>query len=254
MRANIEPHALTEGAALSALTAVERGRLDHIARCIPPMHSTGGEPVVTPVGLRGRPLLRRWVTVVATAEALGFAIPAIVGATTASAPASVAVPALLAAGAFEGMALGLGQAFVLRRAIPHLSAMRWAVATAVASMLAYALGLLPSSVAWDWPTPVTMAAAGVLGLLILLTIGSSQWLVLREHLPGASRWILITASAWLAGLVVFIGFSTPLWHEGQALLTTIAIGVFGGLLMAIVTALVTGVGLVRMLSSRGRIA
>jgi len=249
MRARVKLHALSEHAALAALSAMERGRLDHIARSIPSEHSAvPGLPEMT-AGLRGRPLLRRWVMVVAAAEALGFVVPAIVGATTASAPSSVVVPALIAAGLFEGTVLGIGQALVLRRAIPSLSMLRWVFATAVGAMLAYALGILPSSLGGDWSRSVIIAGAIALGVLILVIIGGTQWLVLRRHVDDAYRWILITATAWLLGLGVFLGVSTPLWQEGQSRVAAIGVGVFGGLLMAGVTALITGLGLVKMLSS-----
>jgi hypothetical protein len=177
-------------------------------------------------------------------------MPAVVGAATASSPRAVVVPALLAAGLFEGTLLGIGQASVLRRAIPDLPARRWVVATAAGAMLAYILGLLlPSTPAMDWPPAVGIAVGSVLGVLILLTIGGSQWLVLRRHLHRADRWILITAVAWFGGLAVFLGFSTPLWQEGQPLSVTIGIGILGGLLMAGVTAWISGVGLVRMLAA-----
>lgn len=252
MRARTQPHELSEPAAFAALTAIERGRLEHIARSIPE-HATGAEPQVVAVGLRGRPLLRRWVTVVAATEAIGFALPAIVGASTTTAPASVVVPALVAAGLFEGTVLGFGQALVLRRAIPDFSTLQWVLATAVGAMLGYTLGLLPSTLATDWPPAMTVAGAGVLGVLILVTIGGTQWLVLRRHLHRAYRWILITAAAWFVGMAVFLGFSTPLWQEGQPLGTTIGVGIIGGLLMAAVTTWVTGVGLVRLLAADDRI-
>ena len=44
MRARVKPHALSEHAAWAALTALERGRLAHIARSVPPEHSAAAEP------------------------------------------------------------------------------------------------------------------------------------------------------------------------------------------------------------------
>jgi hypothetical protein len=253
MRARVKPHALSEHAAFVALTAMERGRLDHIARSIPPEHAAVPERPATLAALRGRPLLLRWVLVVTGAEALGFAAPAVVGAATASSASSVVVPALLAAGLIEGTFLGAGQAMVLRRAVPDVSPRRWVLATAVGAMLAYALGLLPSSLGGDWSPAATVAGSIVLGVLIVTTIGGTQWLVLRRHLDGAYRWILITAAAWMLGLAAFVGFSTPLWHDGQSPIAVVGVGVVGGLLMALVTAGITGFGLTRMLSKDDRI-
>ncbi|WP_164842806.1 hypothetical protein [Actinoplanes solisilvae] len=48
-------------------------------------------------------------------------------------------------------------------------------------------------------------------------------------------------------MAVFLGFATPLWHPGQPLALTVAIGAAGGLLMAAVTSAVTGLALRRLL-------
>ncbi|WP_205650659.1 hypothetical protein [Actinoplanes solisilvae] len=74
--------------------------------------------------LRAGRLFRRWFVTVTAGEFLGFVAPATVGALTRDAPAAVGVGAVLAAGAVEGMMLGLAQATVLRRALPRLPARR----------------------------------------------------------------------------------------------------------------------------------
>lgn len=126
--------------------------------------------------LRGRPLTWAWIRTVTAAELVGFAVPATVGAVTVGVHPAVAVPALLAAGAIEGGMLGLGQATVLRRALPELPRRRWIAATAVAAVVAYAIGLLPStfhdSVA-SWPPALLVALAALLGAGLLATIGSA---------------------------------------------------------------------------------
>ncbi|NUT34375.1 MAG: hypothetical protein HOV79_15000 [Hamadaea sp.] len=195
-----------------------------------------------------RGLWRSWVVWVTLGEALGFCAPALVGAATASEPAAVSVPGLLAAGAIEGMALGAAQAHVLRGAVPGLPGRQWIAATATAAVVAYAIGLAPSTVGFTalpgW-AQIPLGAAGGLGLL--LSIGVAQWLVLRRFVPGAAHWIWITAVAWLAGLAVFLTIATPLWHEGQALSVTILVGIAAGLIMAATVAAVTGRGLVWLL-------
>lgn len=224
--------------------------LDRGAR--PAQASPPAEPV-----LRGRPLVRRWFLTVTAAEFTGFAVPAAVGALTASARPALALPALLAAGAIEGGLLGLGQALVLRRALPALRRRRWVIATATAAVLAYAIGLAPSTFATSigtWPVALAVAAAAVLGSALLASIGTAQWLVLRDHVPRARRWIATTAAAWLVGLGVFMGFTMPLWHAGQPIALTIAIGMAGGLLMAATTAAITGIALRRLLERADRAA
>ena len=201
--------------------------------------------------LRGRDLARTWFRTVTAAEFAGFAVPATVAVLTAHTPVPVAVAAVLGAGAVEGALLGWGQAHVLHRAIPAIAARRWIAATSVAAVIAYALGLTPSTFAATvraWPPLLTAGAALVIGTALLATIGTAQWLILRHHVDHAGRWILTTALAWLAGLAVFLGFAMPLWHTGQPTALIIGIGVAGGLLMATTTALLTGAALRRLLS------
>jgi hypothetical protein len=172
------------------------------------------------------------------------------GAVTANAGAGVSVPALLAAGTVEGCLLGWGQVTVLRRALPDVRRRAWIVATAVAALLAYAIGLVPSTVAGStssWPLPVVVVGTVLLGTGLLGSIGTAQWLVLRRHVAGAHRWVGTTALAWLVGLGVFLGFAMPLWQPGQPVSLIIVIGIGGGLLMAATTALITGLALRRLL-------
>ena len=199
--------------------------------------------------LRGKRLWIRWFVVVTLGEFLGFSVPAVTGALTAHAPAAVAVPAVLAAGAVEGTLLGAAQASVLRRAVPGAGTRRWVGATASAAVFAYAIGLLPSTVGGrlpHLPPALLVAAAAVLGAALLLSIGTAQWLVLRRVVPGSASWIGTTALAWTTGLAVFCGFAMPLWHPGQSVPAVAAIGMAGGLLLAAATSAITGLGLFRL--------
>ncbi|WP_433728057.1 hypothetical protein ACQP2Y_13985 [Actinoplanes sp. CA-051413] len=207
-------------------------------------------PALARPALRGPRLVRSWFLTVTAAEFLGFAVAACAGAVTADAAAGVSVPALLAAGALEGGMLGWGQVTVLRRALPGVGRRQWIVATAVAAMIAYAIGLVPSTLAGSigsWPVALVVPGAVLLGAALLASIGTAQWLILRRHVTGALRWIGTTALAWLVGLGVFLGFAMPLWQPGQPLALTIAIGVGGGLLMAATSSLITGMALRHML-------
>jgi hypothetical protein len=200
--------------------------------------------------LRGTRLVRSWFWTVTAAEFVGFAVAACAGAVTANAAAGVTVPALLAAGAVEGGMLGWGQVSVLRRALPGVGRRHWIMATAVAAMLAYLIGLVPSTLAGSvgsWPLAIVVPGAVLLGAALLGSIGTAQWLILRRHVTGALGWIGTTALAWLIGLGVFLGFAMPLWQPGQPLALTIVIGVGGGLLMAATTSLITGGALRRLL-------
>jgi hypothetical protein len=199
--------------------------------------------------LRGRALWRAWFAAVTVAEFVGFAVPATVGALTVSTSPWLAVPALLAAGAVEGAMLGGGQAAVLRQAVAGLPARWWVAATTAGAVLAYAIGMAPSTFgAANWPAAAFVALAVPGGAALLLSIGVAQWLVLRRHIPRAGRWIVATAAAWIVGLVVFLAFAMPLWQPGQPTVLVIAIGAVGGLLMAATVAAVTGTALRRILA------
>lgn len=195
-----------------------------------------------------RELWLRWVGNVTVGECAGFAVPAVVGALTAHAASTVTVPLLVLAGAVEGALLGWFQARVLRDVLPGLPAARWTAVTAAAAALAWLVGLLPA-VAGDrlsgLPPAVLVPLAAVAAVVLLGSIGTAQWTVLRAHVPRAGRWIWGTAAAWLAALGVFSAVTMPLWQPGQGVVTVALIGVLGGLLMAATVAALTGLLVVR---------
>ncbi len=190
-----------------------------------------------PGPLTGARLFRTWLAIVTVAEVVGFAVPALCGALSATAPLGVAMPVVVLGGVAEGAMLGSGQAIVLRRAIDNFPARRWIGYTSAGAAFAYVLGMLPAAVGGSW------VVATMIALPLLLSIGAAQWLVLRDLVPWARHWIAATAGAWLAGLTVFLAFATPLWQPGQPLTLTILVGLGGGLLMAATVAAVTGLAL-----------
>ncbi|MEQ6902936.1 hypothetical protein [Nocardioides sp. YIM 152588] len=201
-----------------------------------------------------RTFLRLWIALVTLTEALGFAVPAVVGAALADAAWPVVLAALLAAGAVEGTLLGAGQATVLRRLLPGLDPGRWTRLTALAAVVAYALGMAPSTWAsplFEEPSGAAWAAAGIGGVLLLASIGGAQWLELRLHLRRAWRWVVATAVAWLVALGAFLLIATPLWRPGQSLPVAVLVGVVAGVVMAAVQATVTGLAMDRMVARGG---
>jgi hypothetical protein len=191
--------------------------------------------------------LRRWVTTVTAAEAVGFLVPAsafAVGSLRGLDPWS-RYALVVAAGLGEGALLGVGQALALRRSGIPVRAAAWVAATALAAAVAWSIGMLP----WTLPvgsSPATFVAVGVGGLVLLLSIPTAQWPLLRPHVPRAWRWIPLNVAAWAAGLGWTLAPS-PVIDESTpagALAVTFAAG---GLLMAVTVAIVTGLGLRRML-------
>jgi hypothetical protein len=198
---------------------------------------------------------RRWFVWTTAGEAAGFALPALVGATTWDAPGGVALVALVAAGAVEGAVLGSAQVHVLGPAVPALRRTAWVGATAAGAAFAYAVAMTPSALGerLDSAPGWLLVGLGTLGgLLLLASIGTAQWLVLRRAVPRSASWVLATALAWLAGLAVFLAVASPLWHEGQALAVTVLVGLGAGLLMAATAAAVTGAAMSRLLTARSR--
>ena len=101
--------------------------------------------------------LRRWVASVTLAEAAGFAIPAMVGGILSllAAPAGVVYPAMVLAGACEGVLLGFGQSIGFGPAIPRTP---WILATAAGAAAAWSIGMLPSSLGGiDFGSPWVMS-------------------------------------------------------------------------------------------------
>lgn len=200
-----------------------------------------------------RELLRRWVLWTTVGEVAGFTAPALAGVLTVQARPLSAWAALVLAGMVEGAALGWAQSRVLQPLLPQLNGGRFTALTSAAAMVAYAVGMAPSSLGDRLPEAPRWAlvSSGVVGGVVLLaSIGTAQWLELRRVLPRSSRWIGTTAMAWTLGLATFLAVATPLWREGQAAPVRVAIGVGAAFAMAVVVALVTGAALVRLVGRR----
>lgn len=153
---------------------------------------------------------------------------------------------LCAAGAVEGLLLGLGQAL----AWPvRLNVRRYALLTSVGAALAWAsimgvvqLGSVPSV-----PAPVVAVCGVLAGLIALASVGCAQWLELRRRVARAHRFIGWTALAWLVALPISFAPS-PFVDETTPLGWVVALWSASGLLMAFVMALITWKGVGSILS------
>jgi hypothetical protein len=183
-------------------------------------------------------LYSRWIAANGLAEAAGLGTTMILGRAMAPAlgrEADVTAILLAAAAAvilgilLEGVVVGGAQAWVLRGALPDLSAAGWIRATMIGAGLAWLLGMVPSTMAALMVSPPPSGAvpggdfssAAQYGLAVLLgavtgpVLGLAQWLVLRPHVPRASRWILANAVAWALGMaVIFVGMDQVPWSRG----------------------------------------
>jgi hypothetical protein len=191
---------------------------------------------------------RRWWAYTTAAECLGFAVPALVGLTAwrlGFAPLPFFL-ALVIAGIAEGAVLGVGQQRALGRVLP-VGAWRWPAWTAVGAGIAWAIGMLPSTLI-DVGVPVWIALTifAPLAPVLLLSIGTAQWVVLRHHLPLAAWWIPANAAAWLIALPpTFI--APALVPDGASLGILVAAWLTAGLVMAATVAALTGLAMVWLL-------
>jgi hypothetical protein len=198
----------------------------------------------------------RWTLITSVGEFLGFAVPALVGAAAATTFGSANTlsanltfaAVMIGAGAGEGALLGLSQWVALRPYLPRLQAWDWVKATIAGAMVAWAIGMLPSTLGDPTllPTPVLILGALILGPILLCSIGFAQYQVLRHHRPHARWWIAATALAWLCGLVVvFAGIA--LIPDNASPLQIALLSSLAGLGMGTVAAGVSGVALVWLL-------
>jgi hypothetical protein len=160
-----------------------------------------------------------------TTFAIGRALsPALESRPGAAAAILVALSAILLGIVLEGVLVGAAQEHVLRRQLPGLRPRSWVLATAAGAGLAWALGMIPSTVvaltssaqeSAPMPEPAPLVQYGLaiaLGLVTGPLLGAAQWTVLRRVLPRAGWWLGANALAWAAGmLVIFAGMDRVPW-------------------------------------------
>ena len=167
-----------------------------------------------------------WIAANAVGEALGLGAVFAVGRIFFSQmgepeglPGRIGVAALaVVLGAFEGAVVGFAQGTVLERRLPGLSRQSWTWATTLGAMLAWALGMLPSTLfaggadtGGEAAGPqisqaLTYLLAALLGAVAGPLLAWTQVLVLRRHSPHSWIWIPANSLAWALGMpVIFLG-------------------------------------------------
>lgn len=166
----------------------------------------------------------RWVAANAIGELVGLGVVAGIGLLLfrqfadpqSWQQAALVAVAFVGLGAFEGFAVGLAQAAVLRRLVPAVRG--WVGATVIGAMVAWVVGMLPSTLArmlgpaGDAPVPepplwlVLLLSAG-LGAVAGPVLAAFQWRSLRRALrTRAWVWLPANAAAWSLGMpVIFLG-------------------------------------------------
>jgi len=196
-----------------------------------------------PAGVDTRRFFRRWVGWTTLGESAGFAVAAVAGVVVATREVTgVGVLALLlGAGAVEGALLGVGQVLALRT-LPLARSMlwRWPPLTALAAVVAWSIGMLPSSLpGLDWSSPSVWTVAGLLGLVLLASIPAAQLIVLRHAVRRSWRWLPANAAGWLLGIGWTLAVS-PLVNATTPLPQLVAWYAASGVLMASTVAVATG--------------
>ncbi|MEV2225934.1 hypothetical protein AB0E01_39595 [Nocardia vinacea] len=186
---------------------------------------------------------RRWFMACAGGGSIGFAMPALVSATM---PDVVALPI---AGAIAGIVLGGFQAVALRSLLTGFGMRDWVLATAAGTPLASTVvSIFLRNGQWlaDASTSVQASLAVAGALVLVFALGIAQWTVLRRWTERAVPWIVADAVGWTAGLVVLGLITVPLRQPVPAA----AIELLAGLVLALVSAAVTGAFLGYVLEPR----
>jgi hypothetical protein len=183
---------------------------------------------------------RRWVACTIAGEAAGFTVAAALAATQdLSHMPEFAI--LLGVGALEGALLGRGQAMAMSRLqLPTAILRLWPVATSVAAVMAWSIGLIPGSLhRMGWSSWSSWLLAALLVLVLLASIPTAQFMLLRTALPTAGRWVRFNAVAWMLGLSWT--FAPPaLVTPDTPVVSEIGVYAIAGILMATTVAIVTG--------------
>ena len=95
----------------------------------------------------------------------------------------------------------------------------------------------------------TVVLCAVGGLLLLLSVPVGQYLILRRHLHGAWRWIPWNMLAWSIGLLWTLAPS-PFIDEQTPVAVLATAYALAGLGMATTLALISGLGLRRLLATQ----
>ena len=191
---------------------------------------------------------QRWVVANALGELIGLGTVAAVGFLIfqrADEPSGVVQAVAFAAafillGAFEGLVIGVAQRQVLRTVLPSVRG--WVLSTVVGAMVAWAVGMVPSTVAnflhpgdtaapasFEPPLAVTLLLAAGLGAVAGPLLAVFQWLSLRRFLvAGAWLWLPANAAAWALGMpVIFLGAqANELTSSTAAIVSLVALAIF----------------------------
>ncbi|HJV12960.1 MAG TPA: hypothetical protein VJ625_03630 [Propionibacteriaceae bacterium] len=184
--------------------------------------------------------IRRWVACTVVGEAAGFTVAAAIAATQDLSHAPE-VAFLLLVGALEGALLGKAQSMTMTRLqLPAPITRLWPLATSVAALVAWSIGLIPASLERiSWSSWTAWILAAVLVLVLLASIPTAQFMLLRTTVPTAGRWVRFNIVAWMLGLSwTFV--PPALVRPETPVISEVGVYFIAGVLMASTVALITG--------------
>lgn len=185
--------------------------------------------------------LAQWMLRLTLAEALGIAVVASTYGALDRGLIGPDAPFVLAAGAWEGLCLGLAQASLLVRRGASLPL--WTGLTILGAVAGYALSLPVAAGAdpgaADPPFWLILLAGAGLGLGMGVLMGLVQSPALPSDLPRR-RWVIANALGWIPAMSVIIAGAASVpadWPLGLIALTGAVSGALAGAAVALVTGL-----------------
>lgn len=192
--------------------------------------------------MRTNSFWRRWVLANAGGELVGLGTAALVawifiasrGVQETLLQHILFALAMIAVGAFEGAMVGTAQAWALRSRLPELPWWPWVQATILGALVAWVLGMLPSTImaagtessgqpATEPGAAVQYGLAALLGAIGGPILALFQWRVLRHYLTGASGWLAANAAAWALGMpLVFLAADAAMASASRTMQVTAA--------------------------------
>lgn len=177
---------------------------------------------------------RTWILACTLAEAVGIAGVAVLfaGASRGVLPSA---PAILGAGVWEGLCLGLAQALVLRRS--GLPVLPWVIVTMIIAVAGYSASLAfgaggpdPAQPLPDPPLLLLIAGAATMGAGMGVLMGAAQGMIARGILSLAG-WVRGNALGWTPAMVAIFLPATLIgadWTLGKVAIAGAASGALAG--------------------------
>ncbi|MBS1812129.1 MAG: hypothetical protein JST84_28455 [Acidobacteria bacterium] len=189
-------------------------------------------------------LYARWIAANALGEMIGLGLVAAIAGgmlwyfgeprTSLAVLCFTALTILLGAG--EGLILGYAQWYAMHPFMRRLPRCDWMKATAIGAVIAWGLGMIPSTLIALQETAIAsppaeispiakFSLAALMGLGLGVALGMTQWLILRKYLKHTNKWITANAFAWAVGMpLVFVGAGViPQGTQGLPIFFLIAV-------------------------------